>query len=632
VAEELALVDAVTSAAVVRLDLNDRLTPGQWYLASAPSLSPPDLDRATAGTLISDGQPVTSSAFGNRTIVLPLKCDTTTSANREQVKAARMATLAAELNRDRPVLRWRPSGGSAYTFYRLYRSPSIVVENWDPAHGVIEATAMIVAEPYGLGLPVVLGATTAPENANAYFETDDANWTAVSGTKARSTLQAHEGIASLLITPDGVGTPHADSEKIGDGTSIAGRGFRATAWLRSGSTPTVGPRINFYDAAQNYLTTLGAMSAIVANTWTAYDTGTLFAPANAVYRQIIASYAGVPTVGQTLNVDEAKMWATGEYQVANDPAAAVNGCYLDVTGVTGDVETPAKIEVSGAGVSFAAVFAVRRHGTPGNVAPVVQCESMTQGTDTTVGADAAMSNGSRSRCTFGTNAGMATRLTGTFPSAGGAPYTDRRGLYRMFLVVASSAAGSVYAVRMVVDAQYGAARLLTGDTVTYTATDTSRRLVDLGLVQVPLGQDPVSDGYGPEKEVSSVAVQLQAQRVSGVGSLDMDYAAAMFADQEQCHLGTAQATSGAYDLVLDGVTGKTWMPWASTVGEVHGYGSSPVPKAGGIPMLTPGGQTNRILVLRPDGIGTGWVRGPDTKTRTLTLRVTYWPRRLVWAP
>src|SRR5690606_4486545 len=43
-----------------------------------------------------------------------------------------------------------------------------------------------------------------PQNPNTSFETDTTGWQPFNATLARSTAQAHDGSASLLITPDGV--------------------------------------------------------------------------------------------------------------------------------------------------------------------------------------------------------------------------------------------------------------------------------------------------------------------------------------------------------------------------------------------------------------------------------------------
>lgn len=468
--DELAIVDAV-GGSTIRLNLNSKAGHG-WYLSRQPGFDPPDYDRALVRTLMRDGSTIPAGAYTDRTIILPLRCDTTVAANREQVKATRLSALGAELGRDKPILRWRPTGGSGYTYYRLHPSPGPPVDRWDPADGILDATATILAEPFGLGAPV----------------------TAVTGA--------------------------------------------------------------------------------------------------------------------TVN---------------NDPAAGSNGCFVDATGIIGDVETPAKILMTANSNNMAPIISVRRHGIVTDITPFVQAESAAQGTDTTTGADAAMSNSSRSRCSFATVATMATRLTFDFPYSGGFARTAARGLYRLFVVVASSATTNTYAIRFRVTSAFGGAQQMAqGDTVTYTATDTSRQLVNLGLLQVPVGPDPFWDGYGGESLAGNVSLQVQAQRVSGSGSLDFDYLAGIPASEEFFEVATTYL-----DLVADGVTDTLYTP--DGIGAVTGAAVPPIAKNGYIPMLTPG-QTNRLYFLRPDGYGNGHIRGPDTKSRTATVTVTYWPRYLSWAP
>jgi hypothetical protein len=321
----------------------------------------------------------------------------------------------------------------------------------------------------------------------------------------------------------------------------------------------------------------------------------------------------------------APVTAVSAATVNNDPAAGSNGCYLDVTGVTGDVEAPAKIQMSANSNNMAPILAVRRHGTVTDIAPIVQAESATQGTDTTTGADSAMSNGSRSRTSFATVSAMATRLTVDLPYSGGLPRTAARGTYHLFAMVASSASSNTFKIQMqVVSAFGGSIPMVTGVPVTYAATDTSRRLVDLGLLAVPVGPDPFYDGYGAEASVGSAQVLMQAQRVSGSGSLDWDYVAAMPADEEYMETATTYL-----DIVADGMQDVVYTPGG--FGEVTAAAVPAIPRVSAIPMLTPN-QTNRIYFLRPDGIGTGAVRGPDTKTRTAAVTITYNPCYLAWAP
>jgi hypothetical protein len=470
--DELHLVDAVSATPTVRLDLNGPSSGGGWYLRDQPSLNPPDFDRAMVRTLMTDGSAIPAGAFNDRTIVLPLRCDLSRTANDEPVKAQRLAALEAQLNLTKPVLRWRPNGATGYTFYRLFRSPSITIDRWSPVDGVLDVTATILAEPFGLGVPVV------------------------------------------------------------------------------------------------------AVNAATVN---------------------------------------------------NDFAAGSNGMFLDVTGITGDVETPAKILMTSGGSNMAPVISVRRHGTVTQITPIVQAESTTLGTDTTSGADSAMSGGNRARCSFATVSAMATRLTATLPFSGGSARSEARGDYRLFAIVASSASSNTYAIRQrIVSAFGGSIVMLLGDTVTYTATDTSRQIVSLGLFGVPCGPDPFWDGYGAEAAVGSVDVQIQAQRVSGSGSLDFDLLVAMPASEELCETATTYL-----DIVFDGPSDTLYTPGGS--GEVTAAAVPAIARVGSLPMLTPN-QTNRLYFLRPDGVGTGWVRGADVKTRTAVLTITFNPRYLTWAP
>ena len=316
----------------------------------------------------------------------------------------------------------------------------------------------------------------------------------------------------------------------------------------------------------------------------------------------------------------------GPTTVNNDPAAGSNGCFIDVTGVTGDVDTKPKIKMSANSNNMAPILAVRRHGIVTDIAPLVQAEAATQGTDTTTGADALMSGGSRSRCSFATVATMATRLTVDLPYSGGLPRTAARGNYRLWVMIASSNNTSVYALRQrIVSGFGGSIPMLTGPTVTYTPTVANDRyLADLDLFGVPVGPDPLYDGYGGEANCGGVQVQIQVQRVSGAGSLDLDFVAAMPADEETCRMATTYL-----DIVLDGANNTIFTPGGFD--EVTAASVPAIARDGGIPKLTPD-QTNRIYILRPDGLGTGFVHGPDVKSRTASLTITWNPCYLTWAP
>lgn len=310
--------------------------------------------------------------------------------------------------------------------------------------------------------------------------------------------------------------------------------------------------------------------------------------------------------------------------VNNDPVSGTNPCRFDITGVTGDVETPALIDLDPGANNFAPVLSVRRHGTPSNLTGYYQAESGTLQNDTTsVAAVAAHSNSTVARTSFATVPGMATRIVfAAIP--GPATGVDLRGFYRIFIMVASSTATSTYGIRFRLASSVTGADLVLGDTALFVPPDTGRYLIELGLIQVPVGADPGFDGYGAALAVTNMELRIQEQRLTGAGSLDADFIATIPVGEEYAAIDTA-----VDPLTLDGPNDVIWAP------DVSGNITSaavPMPAwISSLPLLTPN-QTNRFYLLRPDGLAGGAEgRGPDTKTRTTAVSVSYWPRYLVIA-
>lgn len=80
----------------------------------------------------------------------------------------------------------------------------------NPANGVINVTLSsptpVGAQPTVINREIWRRAWSAPAlNANPYFETNASDWTAVNSTIVRSTTYAHQGVASLRLTPNGTG-------------------------------------------------------------------------------------------------------------------------------------------------------------------------------------------------------------------------------------------------------------------------------------------------------------------------------------------------------------------------------------------------------------------------------------------
>lgn len=301
-----------------------------------------------------------------------------------------------------------------------------------------------------------------------------------------------------------------------------------------------------------------------------------------------------------------KVVAVAAATVNNNPAAGSNPQYVDVTGVTGDVATPAYIETSGFGQGFGQLIASRRHGTPPHI--FFQAEAMTQGTDTTTQAnDAAYSGAGNnySKCTFATSTTLGTRLsTADFPRA--SPTVDDRGTYRVFVRVKKSTAGDVVKMRY---------RLTSPDVTgpTVTIPNVNLILLDLGLLQIPPGADPVFDGYNNTQWVfSKCMLSIDAERTSGTGTLNIDYVLLIPADEELCIAGLAGA-SAIGNLLWDGPL--NFLRPANAAAAL-----TTIARVGNIPLLAPN-QTNRFHYLRQ-------VVGADAVADTATITVAFWPRFL----
>src|SRR5690606_18579356 len=91
-------------------------------------------------------------------------------------------------------------------------------------------------------------------NSNPFFETTVAGWTTFGCTLVRSTAQAHEGVASGLVTPDGV-TAQVRIESNQVTGAAVGVTWRAVAWVRCAVARNVVLSINWFDAASTYLNT-----------------------------------------------------------------------------------------------------------------------------------------------------------------------------------------------------------------------------------------------------------------------------------------------------------------------------------------------------------------------------------------
>lgn len=302
--------------------------------------------------------------------------------------------------------------------------------------------------------------------------------------------------------------------------------------------------------------------------------------------------------------------------VSGNPAAVSNPMYWDVTGIKGDVPAATKIVDTTAGLFGEQVaLAMRRRGTPSAAPFLVQAEAMTQGTNTTTQPNDANFSGAGnnySRCTFGTPT-MTDRLSTSLPPSDS---VDARGQYRVYARVRKSVAGDTIRIALQAGPSGTGSTNNTLTTVTLPAVSTLR-MIDLGLLQIPFGADPVTDGpSGTELPVytGAVLVDLQAARDSGSGNLDLDFLLFVPADDLFAVIDVGNdsiAGEYAFDSHQD-------LAYASSGTAVDS--SSDIVVLGGLPSLAPG-VTNRIYLV-PLGGPTSVISG------TYTIVVTYWPRYL----
>lgn len=613
-------MDSIAASPTVRLDMSGG-TRGPFNMRDGTRFDPPPLKRSIPSSLMADGGMPTSAAYDNRTIILQLQPMSNGVFLPADQAATQLQLLLRELDRTTNVLRYS-AGTTSPVFFRTYRSgPDSVT--FDPNNK--EVTVTLLAEPFAYGLEETLAAVTvyndpaegATLNLNPFFETNASDWTPVGGTFVRSTAQFHEGAASGLLTPDGVSaSAETDTGLVvipGPGTTV-----RASAWLRCAVARSVNLSVNWFTAAGVYLSTSNLAISVSANTWTLFDY-TATAPATAFKASLVPSMSSTPAASNLLFVDEAKLRA--------------GGLYLDIDAPKGDVETPlfmlTDAGVVGAGRRRSA-FAVRRRGTVSATPLILQAEAMTLGSNVTLpGNDVAMSGpGSNyARISYSVDVNLVPRLaTNTkFPTSGS---VDARGTYRVYARIRqpSGTGATVHQMRI---AWGGADVQVVNDTVTLPV-DTGAgaptvKMIDLGLVQIPFGFDPVDKGIsGVEVATEGIYLRFDTGRVSGSGTtLDIDYLMFLPAD-DKVELIMWPGTASVNDFIVEG--GPSPAVYARNA-SAQITSTEAVQIAGTGLMITPG-RTNRIFFHRDVGTGTSVNGSGDSVTATTAIYPSYYPRYL----
>lgn len=309
--------------------------------------------------------------------------------------------------------------------------------------------------------------------------------------------------------------------------------------------------------------------------------------------------------------------------VSNDPInTGSNGKFFDITGVKGDVETPLQIRMTGSDATGRqTLFAVRRRGTPSAMPMVLQCEAMTLGTNATTVANGTDYSGAGSNTvevSFGT-ATLANRLsTSAFPATGS---VDARGTYRVFARTLAVFVG--VGANMTLQLRHGVRQIANSSVaVDRNSALTQTRMVDLGLVQIPEGYNPASNGPDAvAPSATGVQLNVYAARTNGT-EMVLDYLMFVPADDSVCIVNWGSSTPTTF--VLDGTNRMVYgLDSSARIADIlTAYFT------GDPPSVSPG-VTNRIVVIRDVIPSTGNADAPAT---TYPINCSYWPRYLSVRP
>lgn len=192
------------------------------------------------------------------------------------------------------------SGGWTATFEYLSDAG-----DWEPVGDPVSGgTATVINPASTADTTVGAAAGREPLNLNPYFETNATDWFAAGGSVARSTAQFHSGVASLLLTPDGV-TATARAQITDFEPMIVDVDYTLSIWVRCSVSRNVSMDIAWYDEDQVFTVTSTAFTqAVVANTWTKMEQ-TWTVPEGTGFARPRIYMTGTPPANNLLYIDDA---------------------------------------------------------------------------------------------------------------------------------------------------------------------------------------------------------------------------------------------------------------------------------------------------------------------------------------
>lgn len=565
-------VDSIATSPTVRLDINDEAS---WFVRSF-SAPPPRLRRSVAQNAMRDGISVGASQYDARTLTIELELVKST----QDASATEVQKLFRELDRASNYLMYQPNNLTKPVFFRLYRSDTSQLEDVIAQAAMRRFTIELLAEPFALGLRETLGPFTVSN--------DPAN-------------PATNIAAPTLNTA----TPSTTGGTLAAGTYY----YRVTALTAAGET-TVSNQVS--------AVTTGTTSS-VALAWGAVTNATGYR----VYRSTAAGSNGAK-VGADVLVPTVSYTDTGTAAGVAPPTVNTTGapgCYFDVTGVIGDVAAPPVVWWTTGTAGFH-LFASYYSTAPTPAVKVVQAESGSLASGTTNpggGPDTAMSGtGTNNFVTtsFATQPALVSRVLATF----NAPI---RGRYHVLVAVRKSQPGDNIRIRFAE---------ATSSVVTLRST-TNRQLIYLGVVDIFADSPDIVGLGGASNTLGNFMLSLMAERISGTGALDWDFATLIPAGDQRDTVAPPTTMIGAsanFDIagqpVIDSTRENvvTWGGGDPTLG-TSTVGANTFAIIGDFPMVYPN-ATNRFSLFHQG------VLANHLKATTMTVMVAYWPRYLFVRP
>jgi hypothetical protein len=311
----------------------------------------------------------------------------------------------------------------------------------------------------------------------------------------------------------------------------------------------------------------------------------------------------------------------GPATITQDPASGTPWVW-DIDDVAGDSLTPLVLRSSDADVRGELdriMVTIRRRGVPSSLTGLAaQAESGSTAEGTTPPSinsftgDSAFSGGSGLRATYSTSGSGPWTVTVTFPSLAG---VEAPGTYRLLVRCAREADAGGQPFTLV--AQAGPCRLVEP----FTAGGSDTRVIDMGLVQVPVAQPPYLSAPETPLAASAPSVSVAVVRAqAGAGAFVVDWVALVPADEDCGSLEVTQA-AGSGVLALDGWDQQPRIFSADPFTGVSpsAVGATGLSFIGRVPRLRPG--DNRLYIVA--GLGLTVAR---PITASLTWSGSYWPR------